>query len=769
MRKNNKKYWGSNHICFSIAAIIAASSSPAIADDADAASAPDSASSAIIVTGEQKRAVVADAAAQVLPQSRTTLTDVQLTKLVGLDSAVTGALKFVPGVHFGGGDGSGITEGTFSIRGFSGDQIGFSRDGVPLNDPIFLTPHADFFGDPDNYGLVEVIYGSSSINSPSFTSSGGSVEITTIAPTEKAGAVLKQGFGRDSLSRSFARVNTGKHGAFSGWVSASYTDGDLWTQGGGQVKARRYEGYLRIDLGNDNVINLIGSDFKMRTNSYRNLTLAQWNSLPWDVGHPDVAFPTAGGTNGVTDILPVTSSSLNLSRADFAIQTYGINGDFHPSDSIRLRIDPYYVRVTHGVASVAATSLPESLLGVDLSGDGDLLDVRPVGLGVYPTQHRLGGTVRADFDLGRGNSIQLGGWYDHVRGDYEMLLQPIKANGAPASRTGSVRIRDVNGNPYNFTDQRNEIETQKIWVEGHSNFAPGWNAVLGLAYQDTQLKGSNVAGLFTGSAFSRSYHYRRLLPSFSLSYQADDRLQFYYNTTSNMRVPAVASLYERSATSKQKAETTWNQELGARFNTGAILFNAALFYDKFKNRQVSYQVVSGVTSYFNAGDVTTKGLELSANGKLPHHFTYSASWSHVIAKQKDDYSAGGLVADTTGKQLYNTPKNLATASLGYDDERVYFNALLRHTGSFYGDLVNSEKIRSYTVVDLAAGIRFPRLFNAINQATLSVNVNNLFNKHYLSGVYAGSVSATPGDNFYSAPTYNRGAPRGAFVNLTLDI
>lgn len=767
MRSNRKVKLLCSSLSFPLGMVFALSASPVFAEEDVSANATDN--PVIIVQGRYERDVVADAAEQVLPQSRSTLTQAQLAKLVGLDSAVSGALKYVPGVHFGGGDGSGITEGTFTIRGFSGDQIGFSRDGVPLNDPQFLTPHVDFFGDPDNYSQVEVIYGSSSINSPSFTSSGGSVEITTIAPTDDPGAVFKQGFGRDSLKRSFARVNTGKHGAFSGWLSASYANGDMWTQGGGQLKARRFEGFLKVDLGEGSYINLIGSDFKMRTNMYRNLTLAQWNTLPWDVGHPDVAFPTKGGTKGQVDILPVTSGSLNLNRADFAIQTYGVNGNFKLSDRIVLRVDPYYVRVTHGTASVAATSLPEALLGTDISGDGDLLDVRPVGLGVYPVQHRLGGTARLDIDLSPDNTLQIGGWYDHVRGTYQMLLQPIKDNGAPASIDGSIRIRNAAGNPLYFTDHRNVIETQKIWIEDQWAFAPKWHAVFGLAYQDTRLKGTNIAGLFTGPGFTRAQSYRRLLPSFSLAYQHNNNLQFYYNTTSNMRVPAVASVFDATATKKQKAETTWNQELGLRYNTGDLLLNLALFYDKFKNRQVSYEVVTGVTSYFNAGEVTTKGVEISVSGKLPHHFQYSASWSHVIARQKDDYTAGGLSADTGGKQLYNTPKNLASASLGYDDDRFYFNGAVRYTGSFYGDLANSEKIKSYTVVDLAAGVRLRDLFGNGNTATLSANVNNLFNKHYLSAVNAGTVSATSGDNFYGAPTYNRGAPRSVFVNLTLEI
>jgi len=755
----------------SLATIIAfATIAPAnaLADSADTADAVTAVDGDIIVTGNLTQRIVAGGVQEVLPQSRSTLVKAQLEKLVGLDSAVSGALKYVPGVHFGGGDGSGITEGKFTIRGFNGDQIGFSRDGVPLNDPQFLTPHVDFFGDPENYATVSVLYGSSSINSPSFTASGGSVEITTVAPTDEAGLLIKQGFGSYDLRRTFARANIGKIGGFSAWISASQTNGDLWTQGGGQLKSRRFEANLQYEWEDGSRINLVASDFKMRTNSYFNPTLAQYRSLPYDAGYPQLAYPTAGGTSGTADVLLVDGSSAALNRADFAIQTYGVNSLFNLGDKVRLRVDPYYVRVVHGAASVGATALPEALLGVDTSGDGDLLDTRPLGIGVYPTQHRLGGTARLDIELADTNTLQIGGWYDHVRGVNELLLQPINADGSPASKDGSIRIRDANGTPIDLTDQRNRIITQKVWLQDSWDFLTDWNATLGLAYQHTKLAGTNVAGILSGVAYSRSASYDRLLPSFSLSWSATENHQFYYNTTSNIRVPAVVSVYVLNPTSKQKAETTWNQELGWRYTTPNVIINAALFYDRFKNRQVSYQVVTGVTSYFNAGDVTTKGGEISINGKLPYNFTYGGSFSHVIAKQKSNYTVGGLSAPTKGNQLFDTPENLASASVGYDDSRFYLNILGRYTSSFYGDLANSEKINHYTIFDLNAGIRLNDLFGVVRNATLSANLNNVFDKKYLAGVNAGSVNASPGGNFYAAPTYLRGAPRSLFVNLAVE-
>lgn len=201
---------------------------------------------AVVVQGQNQTSdtLVGDAKQEKAPESKATLTKGQLQKFVGLDSAVTGALKYLPGVHSSGGDSSGITEGSLNIRGFSQDQLGFTRDGIPLNDPQFLTPHADFMGDPENYDSVSVLYGSASINAPTLTASGGSVEIKSVAPTKESGVLYKQSVGSDSLYREFLRVNTGEINGFSAWLSGSRTTGDLWDNTGGELASSRYEATL---------------------------------------------------------------------------------------------------------------------------------------------------------------------------------------------------------------------------------------------------------------------------------------------------------------------------------------------------------------------------------------------------------------------------------------------------------------------------------------------------------------------------------------------
>ena len=62
----------------------------------------------VVIQSKARSDKVGDAVRETEPSSQTTLSKEQLEKFVGLDGAVTGALRYTPGVHFGGGDSSGL-------------------------------------------------------------------------------------------------------------------------------------------------------------------------------------------------------------------------------------------------------------------------------------------------------------------------------------------------------------------------------------------------------------------------------------------------------------------------------------------------------------------------------------------------------------------------------------------------------------------------------------------------------------------------------------
>jgi len=197
---------------------------------------------------------------------------------------------------------------------------------------------------------------------------------------------------------------------------------------------------------------------------------------------------------------------------------------------------------------------------------------------------------------------------------------------------------------------------------------------------------------------------------------------------------------------------------------------ATLFYMQFKDRQVSSRDINGDFADINAGSVNNSGLELEWSGLLPNHFNYYTSYTYTKAEQQDDltvYNAGkAIVLPTSGKQFANVPKNMLAANIGYDDGRFYGTFGGKYTSKLYGDLTNDEAISGRTVFNAGAGIYLPVDKKVVKDATLRLNVDNLFDKKYLDGVYTTKTNAATYGGFRDGdPAYIVGLERTVTVSL----
>lgn len=734
----------------------------------------------VVVVSDKKISdtYLGDAKVENAPSSRATLTKFQLEKLGGIGT-VYDSLKFLPGVNSQGGNAWGAGGAGFTVRGFSGSQIGIVRDGLPLNDPLFQSAVGSVIGDPEDYDSITLIYGSSAISLPSVTASGGSIILKTVAPTQEAGVLFKQTFGNYDAQKTYSRVNFGEHNGFSGWVSVSDSRYDNWQASRLRAQTKRAGANLQYKW-NENSINLIISTQELENWSTLAKTKAQYDALPYKSGHPVTAYPTYSGTAGVVDNVTGPTSQL-LSSTSFHVQNYMINSHFKLADNLDLSIDPYFQRIRGGTSSAGPFFLNETLLNVDLNQDGDQIDTSvPFARQMLPVQYRPGVSARLDWQLSPTNKLQLGAWYERWHSRQTFSYVPIKESGKPYTNNGESNIAvDGNGTSIYASDQRTDSPTLKLWAEDVWNATERLKVTGALAYQHTKLEGNNIGHVLRAGAidygnpgYRRDESYERFLPAFSLDYQADLNNQVYYSVSSNMRIPAAAVLYGAVGTT-QKPETTINQEIGWRYRDSNLSTSLALFLDDFKNRQVSYTTPSNVTAYYNAGKVETKGIEFALNGLLPRNFNYAASYAYVDASQKEDFElesgvtvAGSSVLNTKGKQLFNTPKYLATVGLGYDDGSFYGDIRAFYKGSIYGDLTNEEKIAAVTTVNLALGYRWNNVSRYFKNAVFSLNVNNLFDKEYLQGVSNGRLAYSSTSGAIAGPaTYVLAEPRTIIGSL----
>ncbi|MFF7710945.1 TonB-dependent receptor domain-containing protein [Pseudomonas sp. NPDC007930] len=708
-------------------------------------------------------------------KARSTVTKEAMEKMTPTGNAMD-KLKYTPGLNISSEDATGLSSFRFTMRGMNSDQVGMSMDGMPINDSGNYALYSNLLGDSENIDQIFVTQGSSESDGPHIGSSGGNIGLTTVRPTKESGAFVKQTYGSNQTYKTFARVNTGEINGLSNWLSASHTEGQKW-RGDGAVRADKVEWNSFFDAGDGNFANLILKYHKQENNSYSQLTKAQFTQNGRDFD-PYPALATKGSNGKI-------NSYYGLALNPFETFTAVFNSQLKLADNLTWTFNPYYYYGNGGGggASPSALNSASSTAGnYDLSNlnsaAGYAADGTP-NSGVYYRSSRTqtwrpGFTTKLNWDLG-DHSMTFGYWYELAR---QRQTQPFIAINSLGNPVGSDfpdhgEVTDANGNTVQGRNRYTETPAQKLWVQDSWYINADWTLTGGLSFMNVERKGHNLGSL-TEREERRKQSYNKFLPNAGLKYQADEHNQFFYSLSRNMRIPYNYVLYDAGAGSiNLNPELSWNHELGWRWQEENMSLAATLFYMQFKDRQVSSRDAAGDYADISAGDVDNKGIELEWSGLLPHHFNYYASYTYTQSKQKDDitaYSAGvPVTVPTAGKQFANVPKNMLAANIGYDDGLYYGTFGAKYTSKIYGDLTNDESIPGRTVFNLGAGIYLPVDKRVVKSATLRLNVDNLFDKKYLDGVYTVKTNSASYSGYRDGdPAYIVGLERTVTVSLEAD-
>ena len=122
---------------------------------------------------------------------------------------ILNVINLVPGVNFTNSDPYGSSGGNIRIRGFDGNRISLTFDGVPLNDSGNYAIFSNQQLDPELIEQVNVGLGVTDVDSPTASAAGGTVNYRTIIPTSAMGARLSGSLGDWKYRRVFGLFNTG--------------------------------------------------------------------------------------------------------------------------------------------------------------------------------------------------------------------------------------------------------------------------------------------------------------------------------------------------------------------------------------------------------------------------------------------------------------------------------------------------------------------------------------------------------------------------------
>lgn len=318
------------------------------------------------------------------------------------------------------------------------------------------------------------------------------------------------------------------------------------------------------------------------------------------------------------------------------------------------------------------------------------------------------------------------------------------------------------------------IQYQSFGIGSLKSYTYGTNGTTSMDY-DTAI----AEGTLDPWASVKEHTFHTFLPSLYLGYQATDDTTVYidYTRTYGFDVnlfPTYIKNRDKFVPKNVTLQTLWDEleletsdniDLGFKTMVGAVTLNPNLFVSFVKNKQANiYDPEYGVNYPANMGDALGYGAELSAYDPILDNLELIVGLSYNrYAFSENFQSSPTSTVQTDGNQLPDAPKVMAKAALAYQYDNWTFTPSVQYTSSRYGDVLNTQKIDAFTLVNLDIAYR-PYEFLGTKNAKLHIGLTNLTDEKYIATIN------TP-DNVLSASTtdatYQTGAPFGAYFGIEL--
>jgi catecholate siderophore receptor len=178
--------------------------------------------------------------------------------------------------------------------------------------------------------------------------------------------------------------------------------------------------------------------------------------------------------------------------------------------------------------------------------------------------------------------------------------------------------------------------------------------------------------------------------------------------------------------SDMEPETTKNYEIGTKWDL--LNDRLSLTADIFRTEKENARVQVDTTSYENAGKTRVQGVELSASGKLTDKWQVFAGYAYMDSEQVD---GGPLNRATDGNQLPNTPKNSASLWTTYQvTPKLTIGGGAFYVDDVFGNVANTTMVDSYVRYDAMAAYKLTK------NVDLQLNVQNLTNETYYDKAFS---------------------------------
>ena len=428
----------------------------------------------LVVTGSSGPRSLEGIVEQTAPKTKTTIDQTFIARQIP-GQTIADSLNVVPGYNFTNNDPYGNAGGNIRLRSFDCARISFQWDGMQLNDSGNYSCFTNQVGDSELISSAEVSQGTTDVDSPTASATGGSLNYRTKVPDRTMGGHMDLQGGSFNYKRAYGEFDTGEFGPWGtrAFVAGSYTDYDKF-KGAGELKKTQFNARIFQPLrDNGDFVSISAHYNKNRNAFYRNPTLAQYQQFGYTfdndiqcnrptptngrieneaVGRPappvvapaNVAWPTTvDSRNNIIDSSCTNYFGVRINPSN----TANIRGQlkYHVLDNLIFTLDPNFQYVLANGGGFTAVSETDNRLrgaagttgpGRDLNGDGDTLDTVQLYTPNNTNTRRYGINSSLIYDFSESQHFRVAYSLDYARHRQTAEFGPVDIGGNPLNVFG---------------------------------------------------------------------------------------------------------------------------------------------------------------------------------------------------------------------------------------------------------------------------------------------------------------------------------------------
>lgn len=604
-------------------------------------------------------------------------------------------INFLPGVSFQSNGPYGDAGGTLTIHGFDAARVSQTFDGVPMNDSGNYALYSQEQLDPELIKQVNVSAGSTDIDSPTASATGGSVNYVLRDPTKDMHARVEASAGSWGFRRFFGSFDTGmlNSSGTRAFIAASNQRDHNPYDSGSKINKTQLNAKILQPIGS-------GKDFvsfnafyvRNRGQHFNDFTLATFpdSSTNTSLKPPEctTTVPVPGAKDTANDCGQTSKGYYGYGQNPANILRLHVNSRLTVAPGVIVTLEPNYEHTeANGSGQVVATEGNYNLYlngtptpiygyiggkpyfgGVDLNGDGDTLDTVLVDAPSNTVTKRYGVIANLIYQISPSQEFRVNYTLDHARLRQTGEVGLIGPDGRPLSYfpahhplddASDTPIEKRNRLSYSVLNQvaaqyRGEFLDNRLVLDAGLR-VPFFSRKLN-NYCVSESSGNGYVDCFNDPTAQadflaahptyqppqdRNLKYKKVLPSAGLTYNVTPNAELFANFAEGLQVPSTDVLYDAFAfpandpQAYPKAELTKNFEGGFRYKSSKIQAQLAAWYTDFKNRIEN----SLVPDPQNPGQY----ISVYTNLGTVHKYGLDGSIAYAPSKQLTLYAFGSLL------------------------------------------------------------------------------------------------------------------------------